>query len=98
MMLCLLICWLSTGQPLAADARNQAYEHKKPKSTKDKADANWPMSGPIESRSNAKTTKPSHASGRNQRDEKTGATGLFARLKVWVKNLLSSRESMAMSN
>jgi hypothetical protein len=71
------------------------YEHKKPKNPKEKADANWPMSGPIESRSKAKTTKLSHASGRNQRDEKTGTTDLFACCKAWVKNFLSARESIS---
>jgi hypothetical protein len=55
------------------------YEHKKPKSMKDTADADWPMSGPIERRSNAKTTRLSHAAGRNQRDEKIGTTGFSTR-------------------
>jgi hypothetical protein len=90
-MLCLLMCGLSTGHPFAADARTQMYEHKTPKSMKDTADADWPMSGQIERRSNAKTTRPSHATGRNQRDEKIGTTGFSARLRVLAKNFLSAR-------
>ena len=97
-MLCLLMCELSTGHPFAAEARTQMYEHKNPKSTKEMADADWPMSGPIDSKSNAKTTKPSHASGRNQRAEKTEDVGLFARFRMLAKNFLSARGSIVMSD
>jgi hypothetical protein len=74
------------------------YEPRNPKSTKERADADWPMSGAIDRRRNAKTTKPSHASGRNQRDEKTESAGLFARFRMLAKNLLSARGSIAMSD
>ena len=97
-MLCLLMCGLSTGHPFAADARNQMYEPRNPKSTKESADADWPMSGPIDRRRNAKTTKPSHASGRNQRAEKIEDVGLFARFRMLAKNFLSARGSIVMSD